>query len=181
MKKILIVILASLLLVPPALAKKPPQMTPMELQAIQSREFEATKDTLFGAVMTVLQDQGYQLQSADLQTGFITGVSATVNKTNVLMAFAGMRASGNTKVTCFIQAMPGGQSRVRFNFLNTRNTSGQYGTNSQDDKPILDAAVYRNVWEKIDEALFVAASLEPTVPSATEPKSGASAPINPQS
>lgn len=181
MKKLFIMILASLLVAPPALAKKPPQMTPMELQAIQSREFEATKDTLFGAVMTVLQDQGYQLQSADLQTGFITGVSATVNKTNLLMAFAGMRASGNTKVTCFIQAMPGGQSRVRFNFLNTRNTSGQYGTNSQDDKPILDATVYRNVWEKIDEALFVAASLEPTSPSEAEPRSAASAPTNPQS
>lgn len=144
----------------PALAKKAPELTPMELQAIQSREFETNKENLFGAVMTVLQDLGYQVQSADLQTGFITAVSATQNKTNFLMALGGVTASGNTKVTCFLQSMPSGMTRVRLNFLNTKNISSSYGQNSQNDKPILDATIYRNAWEKIDEALFVSGALQ---------------------
>lgn len=166
MKKFLFLAVVSSVIVisTPVSAKKPPELTPMELQAIQSREFETTKDNLFGAVMTVLQDLGYQVQSADLQTGFITAVSATQNKTNFWMALGGMAASGNTKVTCYLQAMPSGMTRVRLNFLNSRNVSSAYGQNSQNDKPILDATVYRNAWEKIDEALFVSGALQATAP-----------------
>ena len=167
MKKLILIILAVFAMsTTPAWAKKAPQLTPMELQALQSREFETTKDNLFGAVMTVLQDLGYQVQTADVQTGFVTAVSATQNKTNFLMALGGMAASGNTKVTCFLQAMPSGMTRVRLNFLNSRNTSSAYGQNSQNDKLILDAAVYHNAWEKIDEALFVMGALQAPTPLA---------------
>lgn len=141
-------------------AKKAPEMTPMQLQALQSKEFETGKENLFGAVMTVLQDLGYQVQSADVQTGFVTAVSATQNKTNFLEAFGGARSSGNTKLTAFIQQMPSGSTRVRLNFLNAKTTSSAYGQNSQNDKPILDAAVYNNAWDKIDEALFVMGALQ---------------------
>jgi hypothetical protein len=161
MKKYFVFVLAALAaMASPAYAKKAPQLTPMELQGLQSKEFETTKDNLFGAVMTVLQDLGYQVQTADLQTGFVTAVSATQNKTNFLMALGGVAASGNTKVTCFLQSMPSGMTRVRLNFLNSRNTSSAYGQSSQDDKPILDVAVYHNAWEKIDEALFVMGALQ---------------------
>jgi hypothetical protein len=167
MKKLLILIFSLFALsATPAIAKKAPQLTPMELQALQSREFETSKDNLFGAVMTVFQDLGYQVQTADVQTGFITAVSATQNKTNFFMALGGMSASGNTKVTCFLQAMPSGMTRVRLNFLNSRNTSSAYGQSSQVDKQILDAAVYHNAWEKIDEALFVMGALQATAPAA---------------
>ena len=90
----------------PAEAKKSPEMTPLQLQALQSREFETGKENLFGAVMTVLQDLGYQVQSADVQTGFITAISATQNKTNFLEAFGGARSSGNTKITSVLEHTP---------------------------------------------------------------------------
>ena len=173
MKKLILLILTAFAMsTTPVMAKKAPQLTPMELQALQCREFETTKDNLFGAVMTVLQDLGYQVQTADLQTGFITAVSATQNKTNFLEALGGMSSSGNTKLTGFLQAMPSGMTRVRLNFLNSRNRSSAYGQNSQDDKPILDAAVYTNAWEKIDEALFVMGALQappPPVPAPAVP------------
>lgn len=178
MKIVFAAVAASLVVSAPAHAKKAPAMTPMELQAIQSREFETTKDNLFGAVMTVLQDLGYQVQSADVQTGFITAVSAMQNKTNFLMALGGMSASGNTKVTCFLQAMPSGMTRVRLNFLNSKNLSSAYGRNSQDDKPILDGAVYRNAWEKIDEALFVSGALQAPAKAAA-PAEAVGAPAKP--
>ncbi len=170
----------------PAMAKKAPELTPLQLQSLQSREFETTKENLFGAVMTVLQDLGYQVQSADVSTGFITAVSATQNKTNFFEAIGGARSSGNTKLTSFIQAMPSGTTRVRLNFLSSKTTSMQYGQNSQNDKPVLDAAIYSNAWDKIDEALFVMGALEatpapkagPAPSAATQPAEAPTAPAN---
>ena len=149
-------------------AKKKPTMTPMELQSIQSKEFEATKDNLFSAVMTVTQDLGYQVESADLQTGFITAASATENKTGFFEVMAGMSSSGNTRMTAYIQQMPNKMSKVRLNFLNSKNSSSAYGRSSSKDKPVLDPAVYNNAWEKIDEAIFVINALNDVTPAGSK-------------
>ncbi len=143
----------------------------MELQAIQSKEFETNKEAAFGAVMTVIQDLGYTVQSADMGSGFITAASPTENKTGFLEAMAGVTASGNTMMTAFIQQMPSGYTRVRLNFVNSKNQSAAYGQQSRNDKPILDAQVYRTAWDKIDEALFVMGAL-----SSPSPKSPSAAP-----
>src|SRR6266404_2748927 len=65
----------------PADAKKPPVLTPMELQALQSREYQTSKDQVFSSVVSVFQDLGYQIGNADVTTGFITAGSANKNKT----------------------------------------------------------------------------------------------------
>lgn len=146
-------------------AAKKPQMTPMEIQALQSHEYETSKEILFASVVSVFQDLGYQLENADMPSGFITASSATRNKTNLLEAFAGMRSSGNTRATAFVEAMPNGHARVRLNFLNSKSSSGQYGQNSKNDKTILDPQTYTAAWDKIDEAIFVrAASNAPAKP-----------------
>jgi hypothetical protein len=145
-----------------AFAKKAPQLTPLELQALQSKEFETSKSNLFGAVMTVVQDLGYQVQSADLQTGFITAISATEQKTNFFEALGGANSTANTKMTAFIQDLPNGMARVRLNFLFSKTTSSVYGQANQRDKPLLDVVMYRSAWDKIDEALFVMGALEPS-------------------
>ena len=46
-------------------------LTPMEIQAMQTREFDADKKVAFGAVMSVIQDLGFTVSGADLETGFI--------------------------------------------------------------------------------------------------------------
>ena len=72
-----------------AYAKKAPQLTPMELQAIQSKEFQTSKETLFASAMSVFQDLGYTINSAEMQTGFITANSPMTNKTiNATQALA---------------------------------------------------------------------------------------------
>lgn len=143
----------------PAFAEKKKALTPMELQAIQSREFETSKEIAFGAVMTVIQDLGYTVQSADINSGFITAASPTENKTNFFEALGGAASSGNTVMTVFLLHMPNKMTRIRLNFVNSKNTSTAYGQGSRQDKPILDAAVYNNAWERIDEALFVMGAL----------------------
>lgn len=153
----------------PAEAKKKPQMTPMQLQAIQSKEFEVPKGVVFGAVMTVIQDLGYTVESADLPSGFITAASPTENKTGFFEAIGGMSSSGNTVMTAFLLEMPNGMTKVRLNFVNSKSTSTAYGRDSRKDKPILDPAVYNNAWERIDEALFVMGALaETSKPNASD-------------
>jgi hypothetical protein len=162
--RVLSTALASALLVSSvtAEAQRRQQLTPMELQALQTREFETTKEMLFAAVVSVFQDLGYQLEGADLTSGFITANSATQNRTSVWNAMAGQRASGNTRATAFVEQMPNGRARVRLNFLNTRSTSSMYGQNERRDRPVVDPATYSAAWDKIDEALFVRSAIAET-------------------
>ena len=151
-------------------AKKKPEMTAMELQALQSREYETTKEVLFASVVSVFQDLGYQLSNADMPSGFITASSAMKNKTSFWEAMADQRGSGNTKVTAFVETMPSGMARVRLNFQNSKITSGMWGGSSAQDKPILDPLTYKTAWDKIDEAIFVRNALNaPSAPSAPAP------------
>lgn len=159
-----LVLALSFVLNPSVEAKKKPQLTPMELQAIQSKEFETSKDVAFAAVMTVIQDLGYTVQTADLGSGFITAASPTENKTGFFEALGGVTASGNTTVTVFIMQMPSGLTRVRLNFVNSKNQSSSYGQQARQDKPILDPLVYQTAWDKIDEALFVLGALNSSSP-----------------
>jgi hypothetical protein len=170
MKKVVFFGTLALILLPgPAIAAKKVALTPMELQAIQSKEFEASKESLFASCMSVFQDLGYTIDSADVQTGFITAQSPTVNKTNFGEALFGMASSGNTKSTAFIEQMPNGRSRVRLNFVISKNMSTQYGQNSKSDKPILDPKPYTVAWDKIDEALFVRGALAKPAPANNNP------------
>jgi hypothetical protein len=51
--------------------------------------------------------------------------------------------------------MAGQRSRVRLNFVNTKENSSWYGQTNKKDSPVLDAKTYQVAWEKIDEAIFV--------------------------
>lgn len=154
-RKILIVTAsATLLSAMPVEAKKKPEMTSLELQALQSHEYETTKEILFASVVSVFQDLGYQLSNADLSSGFITASSPMKNKTSIWDALGRSMGSGNTKVTAFVEQMPGGRARVRLNFMNSKTTSGMWGGSSAEDKPILDPMTYKVAWDKIDEAVF---------------------------
>jgi hypothetical protein len=160
-RQLFLVGIATVLISVPAVAKNV-QMTPMQLQALQSHEYKTTKDQVFASVVSVFQDLGYQIQQADMGSGFITAESANKNKTNILEAFAGMSASGHTRATAFIEQMPSGLTRVRLNFLNTKNSSSAYGQSNANDKPILDTQTYQTAYNRIDEALFERGALTKT-------------------
>lgn len=84
----------------PAIAKKAPEMTGLQLQQIQSRDVEAPKEVAFSAVMSVLQDAGYRIGSADKDTGLITGTASTSSKMtyNLIWGF------GKSKKTPIVSA-----------------------------------------------------------------------------
>ena len=172
----LLVLAGAVLLTSPVVAKKKVEMTPMELQALQTHEYKTTKDQVFASVVSVFQDLGYQVAQADMNSGFISAESANKNKTSFLDALAKQSGSGSTKATAFIEQMPSGMTRVRLNFLNTKTTSGLYGGGKQD-KAVLDQPTYQTAFNRIDEALFERGALTktatPTPPTVQVPVTAA--------
>lgn len=132
------------------------QLAPMEIQAIQQREYEADKPTVFASVVDVLQDLGFTINSADLTTGFITASSPVSNTTYSIWWG---RATGNTRVTAFIETVPNGKTRARLNFVTGKNQLGWTMTMEHREKAVLDPKPYNAVFEKVSEALFVRKSM----------------------
>jgi len=163
----------------PAVAKKAPALTPMQLQALQSREYQTGKDQVFPAVVSVFQDLGYQISAADISSGFITAGSANKNKTGFFEAMAGMRSSGASRVTAFIETMPSGLTRVRLNFMNTKNSSSMYGSSSAKDKALLDPKTYQVAFEHVEQALFERGALTKTAARPVPAPIKAPAPVDP--
>jgi hypothetical protein len=159
MKKL--IILAGLVIASvatPVLAKPKQELSPLQLQSMQTKEFETTKDQAFGAVMTVLQDSGYRIQSGDVQSGLITGVGSTTGK----MSYSLWSGFGKKKLTPIVSAFIeqiGPVSKIRLNFIMAKVKSTVYGSQPQDEVPVIDSAVYQDAFEKIGQALFVRQSV----------------------
>lgn len=132
--------------------------TSLELQSIQAKSFDADKTTTFRSVLSVLQDLGYVVGSASMETGFITAESPTQQDTSggavFAAVFGGVRTEGKTAVTASIEEF-GKDTRVRLNFVDKRARSGQRGQRASDETPIIDPKVYNNAFEKISESIFI--------------------------
>jgi hypothetical protein len=173
----------------PALAKKEVAPTGLALQQIQTKNFEAPKEVAFSAVMSVLQDAGYRIGSADKDTGLITGTASTKSKMTYSLWTGFGKSKKSPVVSAFIEPMGAG-SRVRLNFVMAKVKSTLYGSQPQDEEPIYDPATYQDAFEKINQAIFirlgvdgpatapaaapVAAPVAAAAPSAVVPVSAAS-------
>lgn len=159
MKKITYYLLAALTFSLVGCATNAPvaKKTSLEIQAIQARNFDADRTTTFRSVLSVLQDLGYIVGSASLETGFITAESATQADTGgaaFVNALFGVRGEGKTAVTASVEEF-GKSTRVRLNFLSKRTTSGSYGYRANDETPIENPDIYNNAFDKIGEAIFI--------------------------
>ncbi len=164
MKKIVTILAVAMLVVITGCASNPPttQKSSLEIQAIQAKMFETDKSTAFKSVLSVLQDLGYVVQTASLETGVIVAQSPTKQDTSGSAIFAqalgGVRTEGRTYVTATVEDFNAKQTRVRLNFVDRRVRSGAYGQSATDETPILDGKIYSNAFEKIGEAVFIRAA-----------------------
>lgn len=139
--------------------------TSLQIQAFQTKEFETQKSTAFAAVISVFQDLGYIIESADKDTGFITAGSPNKTKTGFWEAMAGVSSSGQTRATAFVEEIRPGFATVRLNFVNTKKRSSLYGQDSQVDEPIIQPAPYQVAFEKVDDAIFIRSASKLTQPT----------------
>jgi hypothetical protein len=147
----------------PAEAKKPPEISGLALQQIQSRDYEVGKVITFPAVMTVLQDSGYRIEAADRDTGLITGVASTKGVTTYNIFWGLGKKKKTPVVSAFIEDRGAG-SRIRLNFVLSTTKSRIYGAGSSDEEPITDPAAYQDAFERIDKEVFVRQALNAPTP-----------------
>ena len=157
MKKILFaaVACATLLLTGCMTTPYQPTKTPMELQAIQTKEFDTDKKTAFTSVLSVLQDLGYIIGSADMETGLITAKSPTSQD---FVPFVGQRMQ-DTKVNAFVEQIAKGRAKIRINFIKSVQTYSGYGMKGENEHPIEEGEMYQEVFAKIQQAIFVRSNL----------------------
>jgi hypothetical protein len=132
-----------------------PTPTPLEIQAFQTHEFETQKRIAFGSVLSVFQDLGYIVQSADLDTGFITAASPAGSSFNLWQLLNSTTSSSQTKATAFVEEIRPGFVSVRLNFVAAQRRSSTEGQTTDRDTPILDPQAYQAAFEKIGDAIFV--------------------------
>ena len=131
---------------------KAPQLTPLQIQSLQTRDFSSTKNIVFPSVISVFQDLGYTIKNADKDTGIIMAESAA--KSDSTSRFFGVTSVSQTAATAFVEEI-GKITKVRLNFVTVNNISYGYGQTDREDTPILEAATYQNAFERIENAIFV--------------------------
>ncbi|MDO8904985.1 hypothetical protein [Hydrogenophaga sp.] len=127
------------------------QKSALELQAIQVKEFETNQRTAFTAVMSVFQDLGYIVNSASLETGFITAKSPA--KTEMVI-FSGYIIT-DEKANAFIEQIAPNRTKVRLTFVRTEQKSTGFGKVGERDIPITDPAPYQSAFAKIQQSIFI--------------------------
>jgi hypothetical protein len=164
---ILALAIASIMVASPAMAQKKKKGAPtaLELQQLQSRDIEGSKEMVFGAVMTILQDSGYRIQAADKDSGLITGISSTKSKLT-WSPFVGIGKSKKSPVvSAFVESRSPTITNVRLSFVMAKVKSNLYGSQPQDEEPIYDTVTYQSAFEKLNQAVFIRQSM--MAPSAT--------------
>jgi len=131
-------------------------LTPLEIQSMQSRSYDHPKDVVFPSVMSVFQDLGYSINSADMATGLITAES-TASSDKAMKFWLGITKVSQTKANAFIEEISG-QTKVRINFVITNKKSDWYGQSDREDNQILTPEPYQNAFEKIENAVFIRSS-----------------------
>lgn len=130
-------------------------LTSLQIQAFQTQEFEASKKDVFASVVSVFQDLGYIVENADVDTGFVTAASASVDKTGFWDLLGGVSSHGKTRATAFVDEVKPKFVNVRVNFVDTKNSSGVHGSATSRDTPIVTPEPYEIAFDKIADTLFV--------------------------
>lgn len=132
-----------------------PTMAPLELQSLQSREYEAAKEIVFPSVISVFQDIGYTISHADFHTGLISAESSSSSDFGTAASFwSGKVNVKQTKATAFIERI-GDKTIARLSFVEVKNTSFEFGLTDRQDTPLLNAQLYQNAFEKVENAIFI--------------------------
>ena len=152
-KNVMLIMLASVLVTGCMTTAKKPTMTSLQIQSLQSREYESKKDIVFPSIISVFQDIGYTISNADIQTGLISAESSS--QSDFMSKFwLGMTKVSQTKATAFIEQI-GDKTRARLNFVEVKKSSSGWGQSDREDTPLLDSKLYENAFNKIENAIFI--------------------------
>ena len=124
--------------------------TSLELQSIQKRSFDAKYKTAFASTISVFQDKGYIIETADSTTGFITASSHKTSGQALMV-----QTIDYVKATAFIEPMANKKIAIRLNFVSHQETSSGYGMKGGNSVPIEEPSFYQGIFEQIKKAIFI--------------------------
>ena len=133
--------------------KPKPTLTPLQLQSMQTRQFSSSVNRTFASTVSVFQDLGYSITSADKASGLISAESAA-NSDAAKKFWLGIASVEQTRATAFIERI-GKKTQVRLNFVAKTETSSGWGQKDRQDNAIIDASIYQNAFERIENAIFI--------------------------
>ena len=111
-------------------------------------------------MLSVFQDLGYTIDDADKATGFITAQGPAEEagfgwiELFVEDEDGDVVVTRQTKSTAVIEALNEERTSIRLSFVVGETQSGRRGTATRDEQ-ILDPDIYRNAFDKIDDAIFI--------------------------
>ncbi|WP_265659084.1 hypothetical protein [Francisella philomiragia] len=136
-----------------------PNLTPLQIQLMQTKVFNVDLRTAFDATVTVMQNLGYIIQDANFNTGIITAKS-TENAN-------GWGQSEYTEATAFIQPyrQSNKDSSIRINFVVYQSTPdpNQGAAPINTSYAILNPQAYENAFAKIQQQIFVQTGISPVL------------------
>jgi hypothetical protein len=149
--------------------------TSVEIQSMQTREFDASYRIAFAAVVDVFQDLGYVIQSSDFTTGLIIAKSSTsksVSRTarvpnpfdfstfdstfNGKVSFEHGTASVEKFGTVHVEELSNDRVSIRVSFVKSEKEH-YYASDSiaGNSLAVEDEAVYLDFFAKIDKSIFI--------------------------
>ena len=129
----------------------------MEILSYQAHEFEATKRQAFDSTLSVLKDTGFIIESADFETGFMTGKGTSDSRFDIWWG----TMNESVEMTAFVEQRSSTMSRVRINIIESEQRKSFWNP-SQDvinQQGVRDPKVYQALFEKIDQAIFIKKNL----------------------
>ena len=105
----------------------------------------------------MLQDSGFIIRSADYETGFLTGKGT--NDSRFHLWWGTMNKS--VEMTAFVEQRTSSIARVRINIISTdqRKSAWNPAQDVIDQEGIRDPKVYQELFEKIDQSIFIRKNL----------------------
>lgn len=133
-----------------------PQVSQVQLQALQTREFDASEQQLFSATIGAFQSYGYAIQSADRSTGLViakTTSEATLNH------FNGLTRVEYDKATAFIEQIGENRMKIRVSIVKHVSAKSAYGGGGEKEAMRTKPEMYQKIFNKIEESLFLKKNL----------------------
>lgn len=133
-----------------------PQISAVELEALQTREYEADYTQAFAATIGAFQSYGYVVQSADRETGLVIAKTTSDAGINYM---TGLTRVEYDKATAFLEQVAPGRVKIRVSIVKYVSAKSAYGGGGEKEAMRTRPEVYQNIFGKIDQALFLKKNL----------------------
>lgn len=127
-------------------------LSAVALQALQTREFDATEDQAFQAVISTFQDYGYAVTSADKSTGLVLGKSTSEAS---LSHMTGLTRVEYNKASAFIEKVAQNRVKIRVSIVKYVSARSAYGGGGEKEVVRTKPQMYQDIFNKIEQSLFL--------------------------